>query len=296
MLSKIYSTLIMFVLMMPGCTADDSRRSDDDADDKKERDAGSDAGKSPETDAGGYDDCADSVKLIYVVDGDRTLFSFNPPEKQFKMVGVIDCESGGNPYSMSVSRDGTAYVLYWDGSGGCVGINAVDIETAACIEQTPFQCDQLGISTFGMGFATDTAGGTKETLYIGTNTEPAKLASLDTNTWQITVRGQMSGTAEMTGNSNAELRGFFAWASPPHVSQINKSNGQESDTVNLSQLSTSASFAFAHWGGDYYLFHGPNQNTTVYRLSGGQIETYMPDTGYNIVGAGVSTCAPFVVE
>ncbi len=38
--------------------------------------------------------------------------------------------------------------------------------------------------------------------------------------------------------------------------------------------------------------------STVYKvdMSTGTVAPYIPDTGHNIVGAGVSTCAPTVIE
>jgi hypothetical protein len=58
-------------------------------------------------------------------------------------------------------------------------------------------------------------------------------------------------------------------------------------------------YAFAHWGGDYWVFlQRPTEtNSTVYQVDGttGAIESMTPAPGRTIVGAGVSTCAPTVV-
>jgi hypothetical protein len=53
-------------------------------------------------------------------------------------------------------------------------------------------------------------------------------------------------------------------------------------------------FAFAAWGGVFYVFYGyPGPTTTVYRLGlDGKLTTHLLDSGLVIVGAGVSTCAP----
>jgi hypothetical protein len=58
-------------------------------------------------------------------------------------------------------------------------------------------------------------------------------------------------------------------------------------------------FAFAFWGGEFYLFYrvsGMGNSTNVYRynLQSGIVEV-LKDTGKNIIGAGVSTCAPVIV-
>jgi hypothetical protein len=56
-------------------------------------------------------------------------------------------------------------------------------------------------------------------------------------------------------------------------------------------------WAFAFWGGDFWLFTsptGPTSKVDRYRPSDGTTTTMIPDTGIKIVGAGVSTCAPVV--
>ena len=58
-----------------------------------------------------------------------------------------------------------------------------------------------------------------------------------------------------------------------------------------------SNFAFAFWGGDFWLFVGPGTSTDVFQ--------YAPSTGmttkvetesFEVVGAGVSTCAPTVIQ
>jgi hypothetical protein len=53
------------------------------------------------------------------------------------------------------------------------------------------------------------------------------------------------------------------------------------------------SFAFAAWGGLFYIFYayGDSASTTVYRVTPqGEVTTFLPDTGLDIVGAGVAVC------
>ena len=57
-----------------------------------------------------------------------------------------------------------------------------------------------------------------------------------------------------------------------------------------------ADFAFAFWGGDFYIFlqRVNDDSTNVYRLSRDfrVFETALGNTKRHIVGAGVSSCAP----
>jgi len=287
-----------------GCGVDEARSGGDgDADTDADTDTDTDADTDADTDSDGDTDteCSEDAKLVYVVDGIGGFRRFDPPSKTFTtIVPFLECASGGTPFSMAVSRDDTAYVLYWDGSGGCVGINAVDIHTGACAGLVDFACGQLGFDTFGMGYATDGVASSDETLYIGKSTTGgSQLASLDTTNWTINPIGPISDAPELTGNQNAELWAFFAWAPTPKVAQLDKASGTESNTVLLPELGDNAAFAFAYWGGDFYLFHAPiDENTTVYRLHLGELEVWVPpeDTGFQVVGAGVSTCAPTVIE
>jgi len=52
------------------------------------------------------------------------------------------------------------------------------------------------------------------------------------------------------------------------------------------------SYAFAMYQNVFYIFYGYGSSTNVYRLTkAGKLTTHMTNTGLNIVGAGVSTCA-----
>ena len=55
-------------------------------------------------------------------------------------------------------------------------------------------------------------------------------------------------------------------------------------------------FAFAAWGGEFWLFvrtYGMGSSTDVYRVTAdGTLSRVLEDVGFDVVGAGVSTCAP----
>src|SRR5689334_3482488 len=58
------------------------------------------------------------VELVYLVDSDRRLWSFDPrklADDPFRQVGVLDCDSTTTPFSMAIDRTGIAWVLYNDG-------------------------------------------------------------------------------------------------------------------------------------------------------------------------------------
>ena len=59
-------------------------------------------------------------------------------------------------------------------------------------------------------------------------------------------------------------------------------------------------WAFAFYGGDFWVFleRMDESSTTVYQVDGttGSITSSTPTLTRSIVGAGVSTCAPIVIQ
>jgi hypothetical protein len=247
----------------------------------------------------GNDGCSDAAKLIYVVDSNNQLSTFDGSTKSFHTLGALSCAASGGatPFSMGVDRNANAYVLYSSGE-----LFKVDTSSLACTKTA--WTTQLGLQQFGMGFSTDTAGGTTDTLYIAGGSTvmgaTSKLAKLDVNTFSATQVGTVTGWPELTGTGNAELWGFFPDASSPRVEKINKATGAAAMTYPESSIAgTPSAWAFAFWGGDYWIFLMKDfeLSTTVYQINGanGTIKSMTAANGRTIVGAGVSTCAPVVI-
>ena len=81
--------------------------------------------------------------------------------------------------------------------------------------------------------------------------------------------------------------------------KLDRESGQPEQSITLSFMPSPMNidtFAFATWGGDFYVFlrlYGMGESTRVYRVStSGLTEVLDDETGRNIVGVGVSTCAP----
>jgi len=260
------------------------------------------------TEAGGGtpSDCSAAATFVYVLDSDNTLFKFDPKiasKSAFTRIGVVNCGTGTSPNSMAVARDGTAYVDLMQ-SSSCKGVYKVDIKTAECKGATSFTCGSSGFGQFGMGYSTNSAGTTAETLYIG-DTNASKMATLDPATGAVAVVGTLPASGpEFTGNAAGELWAFMPQASTPKVAQIDKATGAAIKTFNLTALKSSivispSAWAFAFWGGDYYIFlQGDlDSSTNVWKMTAtGSVTKYIPDTGFRIVGAGVSTCAPLSIK
>ena len=258
----------------------------------------------------GGDNCSAAAKLVYVVDEGNALYSFQPETKVFTKIGGanLNCPTQGidpntlmtpTPFSMGVDRNAVAWVLYSDGE-----LFNVDTTTLAC---TATSFNSSSFTQFGMGFSTDAMGGAMDTLYIAggqsVSGTQAQLATLNTSTMSTMNIAKVTGQPELTGNSNAELWGFFPsdtnGTTMPRVEQINKTTGAAIKNFPLPTLKGAPmAWAFAFYGGDYWVFlmKGTETTTTVYQIDGatGAVKGSTP-TSRVIVGAGVSTCAPVVI-
>jgi hypothetical protein len=268
---------------------------------------------------------ADGVDLVYVVDEQNDFMSFDPrklPGDPFTMIGTLSCPTQGPsiqtngttvmPFSMSVDRDGTAWVLYTSGE-----LFRVSLTDASCTAAGN-TVNASNMALYGMGFVTDTAGGMTEKLYLaggGHGAEPnGRLAWDDTHGGNLTptVVGTLSATSdfspELTGTSEGKLFGFYPnISSVSYVQEIDKTSGAPVGTswhLGTSGLGTNINdWAFALWGGVFYVFvttsdAGGNRNSTVRAIdrATSDYSVVLQNLPYYIDGAGVSTCAPVVVQ
>lgn len=240
------------------------------------------------------------AELVYTIDQfNYKISTFNPANKTFTDLGSLSCPgmTGATPFSMSVDRQAIAWVLYTSGE-----LFKVVLPSLQC-SKTAWSGGG-GLKVFGMGFSTNAPMGSEETLFVGGGMTQMQssytLAKLDTQTLTASPIGMQTQLPEMTGNAKAELWGFMPDASNARVVQFDKATGAALETYNLPTLAgTMTGYAFAHWGGDYWVFLIKNSEpaTSVYQVDGatGMIKSTTPTTGRTIVGAGVSTCAPTVI-
>src|SRR5206468_4171769 len=123
--------------------------------------------------------CTAAAELIYVLSAENDLYSFDPPSKTFKKIGPLKCDTsaqpGLQPNSMAVDRNAVAWVNYTAGdtltgadtAGVVFKVSTFD---ASC-QPTPVNLTQ-GWWRLGMGFSTDTVGGTTEKLFVAGTGDP----------------------------------------------------------------------------------------------------------------------------
>jgi hypothetical protein len=243
--------------------------------------------------------CAEGAELIYLTTDRDELLSFDPRKlpggDPFRLIGVMNCNAMGNPFSMSVDRSGVAWVVYSDGS-----LFEVSTTDATC-KSTNFVRGSVGSTTFGMGFVTDEAGGKTEKLYVSVTGGRRGLAYIDTLAEPPVAHtvGNLPITAthpELTGTNEGRLFGFFPVSNgTSFVQEIDKQSatfvGHELPLGD--PLAFVGAYAFAQWGGVFYIFVSSMSNTVrAIDRSTGTYRMLLPDTPWRVTGAGVSTCAP----
>ena len=257
-------------------------------------------------------ECIEENKQIYVLATDKSLYRFYPDTLKFVRIGEVGCPTTAGTFSMAVDRFGHAFVEYTDGR-----LFEVDTATATCYT-TPFQYGQTGFETFGMGFARDglplpeagdpdaadaadgeggddggvdaaDAAPVTETLYVS----GAGLASLDTLSFQLKFLGSLTfGRTELTAR-DTELFSFDVGSGV--IANLDKTNGATLSSYRTTAVDEMAAFAFAQWGGDFWVFTGDDHSiVTQYSPSTNTSKVVVQNTGMLIVGAGSSTCAPAV--
>jgi hypothetical protein len=257
-------------------------------------------------------DCPDAdALLVYTITDDFTLQSFNPATAQFKDIGHISCpisdDFGGlnTPFSMAVDRKGVAYVLFHDRH-----LYRVSTATAGCLG-TAYVPGQSSFQLFGMGFTTN-ANGPTETLFVagddietglGNDVKGARgIARIDPSNFALSVVTDFPtvNEAELTGTGDGRLYAFYRknpdpdGPPPSFIGQLDTKSGQVVGERRFDTVGQGSAWAFAFWGGDFYMFHAPGFNgTTVTRWR--PSDDSVADIATNpsqVVGAGVSTCAP----
>ena len=240
----------------------------------------------------------DATKLIYLVDDANNLLSYDPRKNgdPFRTIGKLDCGTYSSPFSMSVDREGTAWVVYQTGD-----LFKVDIHTAKC-EPSGYVPGSSGSNTFGMGFVTDEAGSKTEKLYISAERYDRNLSVIDTTRTPPVARSigpiaaSIDRNPELTGTSEGKLFGFFPVGDgTSFIQEIDKRTGgavgKKWDVGNIGYVSA---WAFAQWGGIFFVFvtTGSGPQVRAVNRTTGEVKVVMDTIPYRVTGAGVSTCAP----
>ena len=240
---------------------------------------------------------------IFVLSITAELWKYFPETNNFQQLGPIGCDLPPSTFSMAVDRLGFAWVQFSDGQLRKVAVTNVDDCT-----DPGYQVGQMGITTFGMAFVSNSAADACDRIYgndasgIAEGNAISDFFAIDPVSLDIIPISKSDyGTAELSGTGDGRAF-FFAGANPAKLIEINKATGAKLDTLPLTGVELGSAWAFAAFAGDFYFFTnsqgGPGSEVTHIDYDDSDkngvqdITVVIPNAPISIVGAGVSTCAP----
>lgn len=251
--------------------------------------------------------CAEGSGLIYLAATGHELLSFAPEENAIRAVGTMSCPPSrrgrrrfaSSEHSMAVDRSGVAWVVHQDGA-----LYRVDTRDASCAE-SDYDATQGDFLRFGSAFVATGNDLRSETYFVAASPRETFDGAASGGLGRIVGGtkleriGEFSEPlrgldAELTGTGDGRLFGFFA-TRPATLAEIDPKTARILSARRLPGIVTGRAWAFAFWGGAFYFFWEPlgARSSNVSRLTqAGEVEHLLRDVGYEIVGAGVSTCAP----
>ena len=262
--------------------------------------------------------CAPDNEDIYVMSDAGEIWTFDPDTLRFRFVTQIACGmQWGGSKAMAVSRKGRAWVEYHSGD-----IHTVDLiapgATTACMDPGFYTEDPL-FYEFGMAFVANGLDDHCERLYLNTNIMldedvPAggrfdgALGVVDPRTLELSriaatnfTLGELAGTRE--GRMFAFLPGLpGVWGEKAELAEYNKDSGALLGRWPLPGLGEIEAFSFTFWGGYFFFFTAPDDDTRKSRVTrfdfanldgdGQPVKTVVAEGPVRVVAATVSTCAP----
>jgi len=250
--------------------------------------------------------CVADNEDIYVLSDLGTIWRFDPQSVEFTYITEIDCGGMLDTFSMGVSRKGRAWVQYQSGD-----LYTVDLKDPGSACKDPgFQPGNPLFPNFGMAFVADSADQTCDKLYahsgIGAGVEGPDAGALGVIDPQTIVLSEIakidSGWGELTGTGDGRLFAFEG-SEQTFLVEYDKDTAQVLGKWPLPGIENPSAFAFAFWGGDFYMFttepddlvNGSHVVHVDFDGSDGDpmaLTLLIDEAPLRIVGAGVSTCAP----
>jgi hypothetical protein len=228
---------------------------------------------------GGKGECPASATQVYVTGVGDKLYSFNPPDQKFTLIGTFDCLK--SPTHMTVDRLGNAWVV----AGGQLYKASTTNATCSAVSNWSFDFNYADFSLSFVGLQD-----TDKTLYLLNNA--SKLSAFDTGTGKLTSIGNVgvaNTLGDMTSNGDGSLY-FLLDVTKPTLYQFDPSNAATRSSAAL-DATGGGSQALAFWGGRFYAF----ENDSIYEYDPGAKTTKQIGTSpLQVTGAGQSTCVPKV--
>jgi hypothetical protein len=225
-------------------------------------------------------------------------------------LGTPMCPGADAPMALTIDRAGTLWALMVDAEG-MRRIYTIAADTLDCME-TGFVDPWPDYTVAGgLAFVADAPGSSDESIYISLivggldPATPLTLGKIDEGTMDLAIEGDLPivgngyyQIADLVGTGDARLFGFF----PGDQAVITEIDEQAVDVAIEQPLDfgVGSPWAFTQWEGRLWLFSpaetSGSSEVRAYDLAAQQVEVIEPDLGVLVVGAAVSTCAPYEPE
>jgi hypothetical protein len=240
--------------------------------------------------------CTAAGQFIYTVDTDGRFSRFDPRTLSYVDIAQLNCPTLATPFSMNVDQEGSAWIIFGDGN-----LFRVDTATGAC-RATSYVPNQNGFSTFGMGSVFNAQTGT-DTLYVSEfKNLNSRLGSISFPGLTVSTIGPLAmNNTELAGTGDGQLWGFTP-ANPgmtPELARIDTATGVVVERHNMQAINSSGGWAIKFFAGAFYVFIGADvwkversSLNPAQSLPTSPPQKVLTSPGREIVGAGISTCAP----
>jgi hypothetical protein len=280
-------------------------------------DASSSSGSTGDSSTGGNVEpcaCPDiEVALddgIFVLSDASELYKFYPETNKFEKLGSFQCGQATGTFSMAVDRLGFAWVMFSNPLGK---IWKLDVTNVANCTDPGYSPGQQGVNYFGMAFVSNSQFDQCDKLYGNTfngfggfseGPNFGDFLTVDPDTLVLSKIGKTTfNGAEVTGTGDGRVF-MFGGANPAKLVEVEKLTGKYLEVTPLGNLELTNAFAFSFFAGDFFMFtegNNPNFSKVTHfdyddsDNNGVQdLTTVVMQAPIRIVGAGVSTCAPFI--
>jgi hypothetical protein len=214
-----------------------------------------------------------------------SLYRFAPETASAQRVGGVTCPAGtASPWTLAVSKDGIAYVLYSDWN-----IYRLDLVSLGCTA-TPYVSGQLSFP--GNVSIAISAGIAPERLIVyGAKNGPPWLASSDLTSFALADIGPITpDPREFPVDTQADAYGrLFALTKSGALLQINPNTGSLIAKDQTAFSATAGGWAVLTWNAQVYFFGGTTGAVQRYDLAAKTL-TAIGTIGDTIVGASAAPC------
>jgi hypothetical protein len=108
--------------------------------------------------------CAPNADLIFVLSDDAEIWAYDPRTNTFTQFGAFECGPSALTFSMGVSREAVAWVMYRPPAANA-DIFHVELNNANQCDDPGYSPGQSGFHLFGMAFAANGEGDPCDALY-----------------------------------------------------------------------------------------------------------------------------------